>query len=120
MRLIQGVSGRRPHAVTWMTFCLLAVLVFFALIAARTSLDRTAFELTEINGQIAAEEARFEALKLQIAKLSAPSRVAPLAESMGMVLPSDVTRVRAAGVIRYETDREERWAEMKPILAGSP
>lgn len=120
LRLIQGVTRRRPQVLVWIAFSVLAMIVFFALIASRTSLDRTAFELAEIERQIELEEARFEDLRLEIARLSAPSRIAPLAEAMGMVLPNRVARVSASGVIQFETDREERWADMKPILAGSP
>ncbi|MFQ5966805.1 MAG: hypothetical protein ACE5MI_04225 [Acidimicrobiia bacterium] len=120
LRLVQGVRGRRFRAYTWVAFSILAMVVFFALIAARTSLDRTAFELAEIDRQISEEQTRFEELRLEIARLSSPKRIAPLAEAMGMVLPQKVTRISASGVIRFEADREERWAEMKPILAGSP
>lgn len=120
LRLIQGVSRTHPQLVTWLFFSLLAMMVFFALIAARTSLDRSAFQLAEIDRQIAEEKARFEELRLDIARLSSPRRIAPLAEQMGMVLPSSVTQISAPQVIRFETDREERWAEMKPVLAGSP
>ena len=99
---------------------MVAMVVFFTLIAARTSLDRTAFELQEIGGSIEAEQVRFEELKLEIARLSSPARIAPLAESMGMVLPKKVTRVDAEGVVLFETDREERWADLKSILAAAP
>jgi cell division protein FtsL len=101
-------------------FALLAVFVFFAPIVSRTSLDRAAFELREIRQSISEETARFEELELEVARLSSPSRIAPLADALGMVLPTEVVRVEAPRIVRNQTDREERWAEMKSILTASP
>lgn len=120
MTLIQGAGQGRPRPVIWIVFSLMAVAVFLGLVGARTSLDRTAFELAEVESAISEEVLRFEVLKLEVARLSAPSRIAPLAESMGMVLPEYVERVHAPGIVRYESDREERWAEIKSILAANP
>ena len=120
LRLIQGSVGPRPRTLSWILFVTIAVVIFFALIYGRTSLDRSAFELSEIERAIALENARFEQLKLEVARLSSPNRIAPLAESMGMALPDDVERLVASGVERFETDREERWAEMKSVLTASP
>lgn len=120
LRLVQGTVRPRPRAGSWIVFALLAVFVFFAPIVSRTSLDRAAFELREIRQSISEETARFEELELEVARLSSPSRIAPLADALGMVLPTEVVRVEAPRIVRNQTDREERWAEMKSILTASP
>ena len=120
LRIVQGAARHRPRALAWVLFSFMAIAIFFTLIAARTSLDKSAFELQEIGRSIEVEQGRFEELKLEIARLSSPARIAPLAESMGMVLPKKVTRVGADSIVRLETDREERWADLKSILAAAP
>lgn len=66
---------------------LIAVIGFFGLGFARTSLDRAAFELAELNEAITAEHALNLELKMEIARLENPARIAPLAEGLGLMIP---------------------------------
>jgi cell division protein FtsL len=61
----------------------------FGLVVARTSLDAGAFELADLNQQIAAEQDRQQLLELEVARLESPTRIAPLADEMGLVYPDD-------------------------------
>jgi cell division protein FtsL len=72
-----------------MIMSLIAVVAFLGLGFARTSLDRSAFELAELNRSISEASALNQSLKLEIARLENPARVAPLAEELGMVIPSN-------------------------------
>jgi cell division protein FtsL len=72
-----------------MIMSLIAVVAFLGLGFARTSLDRSAFELSELNRSISEASALNQSLKLEIARLENPARVAPLAEDLGMVIPSN-------------------------------
>ena len=68
---------------------LIAVVAFLGLGFARTSLDRSAFDLAELNKAIAEQEALNEQLRLEVARLENPARIAPLADEMGLVIPVD-------------------------------
>lgn len=72
---------------------LIGVVAFLGLGFARTSLDRSAFELAELNAEIEAERTLNEQLKLEIARLENPARIAPLAVEMGMVIPADTNQL---------------------------
>jgi cell division protein FtsL len=71
----------------WSIMALIAVVGFLGLGFARTSLDRAAFELAELNAAIDEQHELNLELKLEIARLENPARIAPLAEEMGLVIP---------------------------------
>lgn len=71
----------------WMIVALIAVAGFLGLGFAQTSLDRSAFDLAELNRSLALEQAANLDLRLEIARLENPARIAPLAEEMGLVIP---------------------------------
>ena len=121
LRVIQGKRFARPKAWGWMIVAICAVALFFGLIVANTALDSSAFELEEIRTEIAAEQMRFDQLRLEVARLRSPERIQPLAEELGMVYPDPAfTReVTARGVVVVESDHN-RWADIKSILSASP
>lgn len=71
----------------WMIMAVIGVIAFLGLGFARTSLDRSAFELAELNKAIDEQAAVNRALELEIARLENPARIAPLAEELGLVIP---------------------------------
>jgi cell division protein FtsL len=77
----------------WMVMVLIGVVAFLGLGFARTSLDRSAFELDRLNRAITEQLAMNEQLRLEIARLENPARVAPLAEEMGLVIPGDTRQL---------------------------
>lgn len=81
-------ARRRPRLRPWLVFTLAAVTAFFVVIAARISLDRTAFELQELEREITTEQARQLELRLEIARLSEPQRIRRRAVELGMI-PAD-------------------------------
>jgi cell division protein FtsL len=66
---------------------LIGVVAFLGLGFARTSLDRSAFELAELNEAIGEQTAINRQMNLEIARLENPARIAPLAEELGLVIP---------------------------------
>jgi cell division protein FtsL len=104
----------------WLLFTALVIFVFFALIYSRTILSDSAFRLEEVESQIAQEEAVYQQLRLEVARLQSPGRIVPLAEQIGLVLPNQVRTVEAAGVTGSEGGAEARWVEVKSILTASP
>ena len=93
LRVIPGRESRRPTVAPWMVMALIGVVAFLGLGFARTSLDRSAFELAELNTEIEAQRILNQELKLEIARLENPARIAPLAVEMGMVIPTDTNQL---------------------------
>ena len=89
LRVLKGRRLRRPSIAPWMVMVLLVVVAFLGLGFARTSLDRSAFELAELSQAIDEQAALNEQLRLEVARLENPARIAPLADEMGMVIPGD-------------------------------
>lgn len=88
-RVLKGRKLRRPSVAPWMIMVIIAVVAFLGLGFARTSLDRSAFELAELNKAIDEQAALNEQLRLEVARLENPARIAPLAAEMGLVIPDD-------------------------------
>jgi cell division protein FtsL len=76
-----------------MIMVLIAVVAFLGLGFARTSLDRSAFELAELNQAIDEQAALNEQLRLEVARLENPARIAPLADELGLVIPGDTNQL---------------------------
>lgn len=114
LRVIGGRRLRRPTLAPWTIMALIAVMAFLGLGFARTSLDRSAFELDRINRAVSEQEALNQQLRLEIARLENPARIAPLAEEMGLVIPEetrqllvDLDRDRPALVSAEETGERQ-------------
>jgi cell division protein FtsL len=93
LRVLPGRKLRRPTLAPWMIVALIAVMAFLGLGFARTSLDRSAFELDSLDRAITEQDAINQQLKLEIARLENPARIAPLAEELGLVLPKDTRQL---------------------------
>jgi cell division protein FtsL len=93
LRVLRGRRLRRPSVAPWMIMVLIAVVAFLGLGFARTSLDSSAFELAELNKAIDEQQALNEQLRLEVARLENPARIAPLADELGMVIPGDTNQL---------------------------
>lgn len=93
LRVLKGRRVRKPSIAPWMIMVLIAVVAFLGLGFARTSLDRSAFELAELNKAIDEQAALNEQLRLQVARLENPARIAPLADELGLVIPADTNQL---------------------------
>jgi cell division protein FtsL len=76
-----------------MIMALIGVVAFLGLGFARTSLDRSAFELSELTNSIDEASTVNQSLSLEIARLENPARIAPLAEEIGLVIPSNTNQL---------------------------
>lgn len=103
LRVVPGVGRRRPAVAPWMIMALIGVVAFLGLGFAQTSLDRSAFELSELNRLIEAEEDLNHRLSIEVAALENPARIADLAKEMGLVIPRDRRQLLVDGVIRDGT-----------------
>jgi cell division protein FtsL len=93
LRVLKGRRLRKPSLAPWMIMVLIAVIAFLGLGFARTSLDRSAFDLAELNRSIGEQSALNEQLRLEVAQLENPARIAPLADEMGLVIPNDTNQL---------------------------
>lgn len=93
LRLLRGAGLGKPTVAPWMIMALIGVVAFLGLGFARTSLDRSAFELAELNKEIDEQTALNRSLELEIARLENPARIAPLAEELGLVIPDQTNQL---------------------------
>lgn len=93
LRVLKGRRVRKPSIAPWMVMVLIAVVAFLGLGFARTSLDRSAFELAELNKAIDEQAALNEQLRVEVARLENPARIAPLADELGLVIPDDTNQL---------------------------
>ena len=93
LRVLQGRALKRLTLAPWTIMVIIGVVAFLGLGFARTSLDKSAFELDRLNKAIAEEEAINEQLRLEIARMENPARIAPLAEEMGLVVPGNTRQL---------------------------
>ncbi|MEZ5176251.1 MAG: hypothetical protein R2823_08620 [Acidimicrobiia bacterium] len=80
-------SARGPRIVPLALFVVAVMVVFFLMIYLRIALDRTAFELDTVRDQIATAESRQLDLRLELAQLQDPLRIANEATRMGLTYP---------------------------------
>jgi cell division protein FtsL len=71
----------------------IAVIGFLGLGFARTSLDRAAFDLAELDAAISEQQTLNLELEMEIARLENPARIAPLAEELGLVIPHNTRQL---------------------------
>ncbi|MBT8216559.1 MAG: hypothetical protein HKN74_13185 [Acidimicrobiia bacterium] len=94
---LRVIPGRQPSSLSVRQFgwLVLAVAMFFALIYSRIYLDRAAFQIATLEGQIAEQQTRYDQLRLEVAQLESPQRIYAEAEKMNMVLPGEARTVYA-------------------------
>jgi cell division protein FtsL len=78
-----------PRIIPLIFFTILVIGVFFLMIYLRIALDRTAFELDTLTDQIAIEESAQLDLRLELAQLQDPQRIATQAQEIGLVFPDE-------------------------------
>ncbi|MDH3730358.1 MAG: hypothetical protein OES13_04435 [Acidimicrobiia bacterium] len=120
LELVVDQPVRRVRLRGWVVFTLAAVLAFMSLIYSRVLLDRSAFELDDLDRQIGATESRYWELRLEVARLESPQRVIRAAEGMGLVLPTARLTVEAVGIDPGAAEVDENWLKLKPLLSAQP
>lgn len=120
LRVVSSRRLRRPQLGMWGVYTVVAVIAFFALIYSRTALDGTAFELRELQQQIAVEEERQQQLGLEVARLASPGEIVPAAEEMGLILPDEVIPVAADGVVISNDELAARIAGPAGDVSAAP
>lgn len=113
LRVIAGKKRtQHPHVAPWMAFTLVVVVALFGIVTTQTSLDQGAFELAELHRSIANAETENQHLRLEVARLESPARIAPIAAGMGLVYPDTRRTVMVDGVIDQVVEGDQRWASI--------
>ena len=115
-RPVRSGSRVRP----WFLFVIIVVGAFFGLTYSRISLDRSAFLLDALEDQIAEEEARHFDLRVEVAELRNPQRIASAATELGMVFPESTVELAVERIPDEELDLEYRWAQLRALLSAQP
>jgi cell division protein FtsL len=110
----------RPRLRPWIVFTLAVIVAFFGLTYSRISLDRTAFELEDLDKQIAQEERRLLDLRVDLARLQDPARIDALAAEMGLVYPAARVTLEAPEITAAEIAPDLRWAHIEALLSAQP
>jgi cell division protein FtsL len=119
LRVVQGRRTRRPIVTPFLAFVLIVLVALFGIVFARTALDQGAFDLTELNREILRAQTENTHLRLEVARLESPTRVAPLAEQMGMVFPTERTTVVVERIVDPSQPADPRWASISRYAAAA-
>ncbi|MGH8912581.1 MAG: hypothetical protein ACRDVD_08715 [Acidimicrobiia bacterium] len=120
LRVISGRRTGRPAAAPWVVVSLIAVVTFLALVASRTALDRAAFDLAALDAAIAEEATLNQQLRIEIAQLENPARIAPMAEELGLVIPTERRQLLVGGVGRDDGIVDPDYTTVQTAEATEP
>lgn len=93
-----GSSG--PKVLPLAFFVVVVIAVFFLMIYLRIALDRSAFELETVERQIQQNESSQLDLRLDLARLQDPLRIATEAERLGLTYPEERLPIVVSGLDR--------------------
>jgi len=124
LRVAPDVSARRARVRLLAALAATASTVsVFLLVAFNVFVVQGQFELERLADHREVEQLRYERLREEVARLSAPAAIVSAAEQMGMVEPAEVSMIEApaASSADDEVDRTEQtlrsWPEVKSSLA---
>ena len=128
----QGPAPDRPLRLALMAGAVLTVGTIFGAAIFHVLLIQSEFRLDHLNKEAAKEQVRYEKLRLDVARLSAPERIVATAQQrLGMVVPPQVAYLMAPasqdsdGLGATPDDPAAPslaggWAEVKPHLGTRP
>jgi cell division protein FtsL len=119
LRVVQGRRPRRPVVTPFVSFTIIVLGALFGIVLARTALDQGAFDLATLDRQIVAARTDNARLRLDVARLESPARVAPLAVQMGMVFPTERDTVVVQGLDEPMAPADPRWASIGRYAAAA-
>mgnify|MGYP001816368833 CR=1 FL=1 len=121
LEVIPGTHRRpRPKISHWVLFAGAVIVAFFGLIYSRISLDRSAFEIQELETQIAVQEDLHWQLRYELAQIKDPARLELEIAQLGLVYPEERVALSVPAVGVDELDPDYRWAQLKAILSAQP
>lgn len=121
LEVIPG-ANRKPRTKIshWVIFALAVTVAFFGLIYSRISLDHSAFEIQELQEEIAQQETLHWQLRTELAEIQNPALLDAQIADLGMVYPEQRVALSVPIVSVDELDPDYRWAQLKAILSAQP
>lgn len=104
----------------WIVFAAVVIFAFFGLIFSRVSLDRSGFDLDDLETQIEIEQARHKDLRAEVARLQDPDRITAIALENGLVYPDERIAMEVPGLASEGINNDVRWAQLKAVLTAQP
>jgi cell division protein FtsL len=120
-----GPAPDRHLRLALLTTAVLTVGTIFGAATFHVLLVQSQFRLDRLKDAAATQQQRYEHLRLEVARLSAPERiVATAAERLGMVVPPEVAYLPAPSLSAADPSSASslagNWSEVKPYLAARP
>jgi len=121
LEVIPGANRpRRTRISHWVVFALAVTIAFFGLIYSRISLDQSAFEIQELEEQIAVQQELQGQLRYELAQIQDPALLEGQIADLGMVYPEERVALSVPAVDITELDPDYRWAQLESILSAQP
>ena len=121
LEVIRGTARRPRYKIShWVLFGLAVIIAFFGLIYSRISLDRSAFEIQELEAQIAIQEDQHWQLRYELAQIQDPARLEREIAQLGLEYPAVRVALTVPAVDVEQLDPNYRWAQLKAILSAQP
>jgi cell division protein FtsL len=117
-------SLRRLTPATGVVLTAVLFIVLFAVAGAQSLLVQGQVRLDAAEKQLTAEQARYQALRKDLAQMASPERVVAAAHEQGMVTPSDLVYLQPADAPTATTTEDvplpgaadRGWSSVKPLL----
>jgi len=121
LEVIPGANRKAHTKIShWVIFALAVTVAFFGLIYSRISLDHSAFEIQELEEEIALQETLHWQLRTELAEIQNPALLDAQIADLGMVYPEQRVALSVPIVGVDELDPDYRWAQLKAILSAQP
>ncbi len=117
LTVVKG-RARLPRTVMapWAIYVLMLAIGFLGVVYSQSSLNAQAVELSQLRAQVAVAEAHSDTLRLEIARLRSPKRIAREAELLGMEIPT--IRLETLVAPGVHTPAETTWTA--ELVTASP
>lgn len=96
-RVRRAADRRRRQRLLVFVTATISVAALFGLITSHVVLSQNQFRLERLEREAAAEQVRFDQLRLQVAELESPERIVASAYDLGMVVPPVVHYLSPVG-----------------------
>jgi cell division protein FtsL len=128
---LAAVRRRRRMRVAGIVLAAVVITLLFAAVAMHVVLAQNQFRLSQLDDQAAAQQARYQQLRLEVDQLASPQRIVSTAEGrLGMVPPAAVTYLNPSSATSGAPAAVSGgpapavppagWSKIKPQLVAGP
>lgn len=114
------VARSRPRLRPLAVFVVAVLIAFFGMIYSRISLDRTAFELQDLESQITEQQELMDQQRVEAARLQDPAIITSRAADLGLVYPESRTPLFLDDPDTLEHVQRGLRADLKALRSAQP